>query len=245
MRLYRIFFGVLIVLLMAAIGVKADLVTNTVGSTDFQDGADDDWYWSGSNTVVTADSGPLGSGDYALWGSPHPSNLRLNILNEDNAEYLGNYVDGGVITLSFDAMNPVTNDDSLKLFAVVYDKGRGDPAISLWASLQFAAVTNDGVWRSFEISLQEADVQQVYGAASFNDVFSNVQMLSLRHQVDSNQGNGSNLSSANNGVFIDNIKLTGVVPEPAVAGFITFGGAFMLGIKRLIRKRETDDSTPV
>lgn len=65
----------------------------------------------------------------------------------------------------------------------------------------------------------------VLGSASFGDVT----WLGLRHQSGVNQIGGSSLSSANNGLFVDNLVLN-AIPEPSeyIAAATLLGLGFIL-----------------
>jgi len=215
--------------------ISSSAFASPIVISDFQDGTTQGWIWSGASTSVIADSGPSGTGDYSLLAPVNPSVYKLNPQNSAS-EFTGDYSTLGVANITFDAMNPATNDDDLELYAVLYS---GDPLGTVpfperWASLEAAVIPNDGVWRTYSISLLETDMLSVLGSNNYATQFSNVGMISLRHQLAANQSGGSALSSANNSVFLDNIALT---PVPVPAAVWLFGSG-LLGLVSVARRKK-------
>ena len=180
---------------------------------DFEDGTTQDWVQgqgSAPAPTLATDAGPDGAGDDALAVSPSQVTARIFPHTTENQDFLGDLVGDGIVEVQFDAMAPQTNSTAnIELHAVVMNT----PA-NRWVSSQAGLVPPDGVWRTFNLSLEETDMAQPAGSNAYQSDFATVTRFGLRHQVDLG-ANGTALASVNDQLFLDNIQL---LPEPRAVG---------------------------
>ncbi len=194
----------------------------TIADSDFQDGTTQGWDQGFDNGVsVIADAGPDGPGDFSLQAVPNPGRLRIFPFNTEDTDYLGDLLSAQVARVEFDAQITASSTDSMSLHAVVL---AGD--FDRWASLASAEVPNDGQWRHYSIPLTVADMINVLGGNDYATDFSAVTRFGFRHQDEANQAGGSELSSADNFLLIDNVELIGV-PAPATVILPLLGAAMV------------------
>ena len=189
---------------------------------DFEDGTNQGWWWSGQPTSVIPNAGPSGYGDYALLAPANPDVFKLNALN-DQPIGIGDYLSLGVRQVTFSAMNPSTNVDDLNLHVVLYSGAGVWPYDERWVSYNAASVPN------------ESDMVRAKGSYEFEDVLSNVTMISLRHQDMPYQEGGTPLSSMKNSVYLDDINL----------GLEDIPGLGKTGPSRQLKLTFTDEVYPV
>ncbi len=124
-------------------------------TNDFQDGSTQGW--SGSPTVNTPDSGPLGIGDYALEVQSGLSGGQRTVTLNSAAEWKGNYLAAGVTSILLDVQNLNTFALELRIGIAgplgVGPFGRGDTYVTNYS----LNVPSDGEWHSLEFSITPTD----------------------------------------------------------------------------------------
>jgi hypothetical protein len=205
----------------------------TLGQVDdFQDGTLQNWC-GGSNPVVQANGGPLGTGDQYLEISS--TSFNLGTFNLD--QWSGDYDSEGVGAVELDANNFGPDALSLRVLLMTPGCDGGGAACTAWASTDATLVASGSGWVAAGFSLDEADMTQVLGSDSHTATLQNVERLLIRHDDGTPDPPGSS-SLATATLGIDNVTAT--MPEPTGLASLVAGVA-ALGL--LNRRRRTASSS--
>ena len=189
-------------------GFAVDVRGAVFQTDDFQSGTTENW--TGNFTappVLQLNGGPAGVGDAFLLASTNsPTGPGSNLsAHNSSSDWTGDYASLNAGSVKVDLMSPLGSaalEMRLVLFGPVDLNDR-------WTSTNAAIVPNDGVWRSFEFSLAEADLTQIPGSSTYEVMFGNVFRVMLRHDAGGPSSGGSTVSGS---VGIDNVRLVAAAP---------------------------------
>lgn len=167
--------------------------------------------------------GPAGAGDAYLQTLNVSANLAIN---NSSADWFGSYSAIMADRLIVDLRNE-PGSEPVEMRVVLFgpiDTNRR------WTSSVSQVIPADGVWRTYEFSLAEADLTLVQGVATYAQVMNDVRRVMLRHDPGGPSAGGQQVTAT---LGIDNIQLASGpnVPEPG-AGCLA-GVLLLAAIRRL------------
>lgn len=170
---------------------------------DFESETTDGWVGNMfSQPAVQPTGGPAGNDDaFLLVSTSSPTGPGSNLATYNSgANWTGDFNSIEATTVTADLMNPPSSPEMeirLVLFGPQFVSER-------WTSTDAVTVPNDGLWRNFEFSLAEEELTQVGGADTYENLFSNVLRVMLRHDDGIPSAGGSPVDGS---FGIDNIQL--------------------------------------
>lgn len=193
---------------------KSDLVPGVI--SDFQNATLQGW--EGGTVTLMPDSGPLGSGDYAL--------QLANGGNGDHFSMFNMTVQGSIVPsvshISVDIMRP-TGQVNGQIRLVLFDAANG----SRWTSTTAATIVGDGQWNRYNFSVRQTDLTRVLGTGSYSSVTADLERIMFRHDPGTPSSGGVGLAGT---MYFDNIT---AVPEPGSTVLLLIG----LAVARLRRNK--------
>jgi hypothetical protein len=179
--------------------------------SDFESGTVEGWEGGASPTPI-AEGGPAGAGDGYLQIGNDFSNFATY-----NMEDVAGPISASVLAVDFDLMRPSEDPGALEMRLVLV---AGTFLDERWTSSVAQVVANDGLWRTYRFSLLEADLVQVQGTGSYEDLRSDLDRMLIRYDPGTPNPGGSPVDGT---LGIDNVF---VVPEPTTS--ILLGGGLAL-----------------
>lgn len=167
--------------------------------SDFEDATTQGWSGGASPTNMPTD-GPVGSGDHWLQIG---NGGNLAVFNTG----LGGPADPSVTGFTVDMMRPDNDPVALEMRLVLFGPDIGNR----WTTVDEVIVPNDGVWRNYSFSMEEADLTQVSGSSTYASLIANVDRVMFRYDPDPASNDGTSVSGT---IGLDNI--VGIaIPEPS------------------------------
>lgn len=170
---------------------------------DFEDGTTQNW----TNGLMTSDvsqvpdGGPDGAGDGYLQVIGNGGVGAGSVPAALNAtQWAGDYLIEGIARITLDMANFGPNDADMRI--VVFGTN-----FSRWTSNVSQLVPADGVWRQYEFSILEEDLNNVFNFGTYEEALSDVDHLMFRNQSGPPAGGGTALLTT---LGFDNIR-----PKPA------------------------------
>lgn len=203
-------------LAIAASGFMASFVeaVSLYRGSNFQDGTLQDWTGGADPNLVTS-GGPLGAGDAYLrissnGGQGPGSHLATH---NSNSQYQGNYLATGAAWLLADFRNSIDSapvEMRVGLFAAPQLEARFTSSVAL-------PVPNDGQWHRRNFPLSAATMTNVVGNLTFDQVFSDVDLVMIRHDGGGPQSGGEPIVAT---LGIDNVRIVPRIDCAEVDGLV-------------------------
>lgn len=186
---------------------------------DFQDGTTQGW-GGGANPTNQPSGGPNGAGDRFLQITStggFGSGSRLATFN--NLQWAGNYVTAGVDGVRVHLRNQ--SSSTLQMRIVIMS------AIgSRFTSRVPVTLPPDNTWHEVTFSLREADLVNVFGPESYQDVITNVERIMIRHDADPPSEGGDPIQAQ---LGIDNVTAIALTETVLPTQFTVTRGALLGG----------------
>ena len=181
--------------------------------SDFEDGNTQGWEPPKANTTNVA-GGPTGS-TRALQISSAP---RLAAHNTG----ISGVIDPAVAAIEIDMMR-ISTDAPLEMRLLLMGPGSGNR----WTSTNSQLLPGDGVWRTYNFSILEADLTRVLGGSDYANLTASLNRISIRHDAGGPSAQGTAVPTDADPFFIDNVTAVSAIPVPAAVWLF---GTALLGL---------------
>lgn len=199
----------LILALMGACGEPIARAVEVGVTTNFSNGISG---FDGGGLSVEASGGPNGDGDAYLrinaTGGNGPGS-RLATFNTQSA-FVGNFKAAGVTALEVDLRNFAETPVPLNMRLALL--GPDNANANRFTSINAIDVPNDGQWRTYTFPISSEALTRVAGTTTFDQMFSQVRRIILRHDVDGASAQGSPIAGT---MGIDNIRFVAATFAPS------------------------------
>lgn len=188
---------------------------------DFQDGSTMNWTDGGSPNppFSAADSGPSGTGDFAIEevssGGPVAGG-RMVIFNR--VQWTGDYIAEGVTAIQIDMFSLALTDLPMRLAVE-------NSLLKRQGSVNAQILPGDGQYHTLTFNINPIDFGSI-GTSTFEEVLSDVVTLRILSAQTGPAWMGDAINSA---ILLDNIR---AVPEPSSLGLLASGGLLIARRRR-------------
>ena len=163
--------------------------------------------WSGASPMVISTGGPAGADDSFLQVVSHGAGgpgSRSAAFNQAPG-WVGDFAATGATSIEFDMANFTTSASPLDMRVVLFGPASTG---NRFTSIESQTIPNDGVWRRYSFSLAESELMGVQGAATYDDLITNVVRVMFRHDAGGPSPVGTPIAAT---IGVDNIALVGDV----------------------------------
>ena len=209
------------ILLASLLSISTSHAATLFSLDDFQDGTPQNWQGN-SGILVVPDGGPTGPGD-AYLSMGNPGQARLATFNKK--DHSGDYLTAGIVAVTVDMMAPASNPTAPEMRIVLFTAGASF-SNDRWTSTTAKTVPNDGVWRPYSFSFEEADLTQAQGSTNYANLIQNVDRLMFRYDPGAPDADGVFYGGL---VNLDNVQL---IPEPSPTLFLALTTAALMSRRR-------------